>query len=66
MKTWNTPEIKELNISATMMHGKNQIWVDGFIYDADRDTNWTSYSGSTPDSTAQQAEVNIPPVHPQP
>jgi hypothetical protein len=45
MKQWNTPEIKELNISSTMQHGAPHMPVDGAIYDPERDENWYTFSG---------------------
>lgn len=61
MKTWNRPEINELKLSGTELHGKNPKYVDGFIYDAERDTNWASYSGTDPDRDVTEGEVTIKP-----
>ena len=46
MKTWNTPEIQELNLSNTQQHGKPNPYIDGSIYDAERDENWFTFSGN--------------------
>ena len=62
MKTWNTPEVKELKLSGTELHGTDQRHIDGFVYDAERDTNWASYSGGNVDKDAQGADVVIHPT----
>ncbi|WP_026528653.1 hypothetical protein [Butyrivibrio sp. VCD2006] len=59
MKKWNAPNIQELNLSSTMLRGRNPKYVDGYVYDAERDTNWASYSGGTSDPSATGAEVII-------
>ena len=59
MKTWNTPEIKELNLSSTKLSGEDTRYVDGYIYDADRNTNWKSFSGGSVDTTQPPADVII-------
>ena len=58
MKKWNTPEIKELNISATMQHGAPNPVVDGAIYDPERDENWYTFSGKA-DPVDQKGHVDI-------
>ncbi|MBQ6587114.1 MAG: hypothetical protein IJI01_00380 [Butyrivibrio sp.] len=57
MKTWNTPEIKELKLSGTQLSGDDTRYVDGYIYDADRNTNWKSFSGGTVNTEAPGADV---------
>lgn len=59
MKKWNTPDIKELNISATMQHGKPSVFVDGAIYDPLRDENWYTFSGHEVDKTQPEGDVVI-------
>lgn len=59
MKNWNAPEIKELSLSGTQLHGQNPKYVDGSIYDAERDTNWASYSGGNPNREEQPGDVII-------
>ncbi len=59
MKTWNTPEIKELKLSGTQLSGDDTRYVDGYIYDADRDTNWKSFSGGNVDREQTPGEVII-------
>ena len=58
MKKWNTPDIKELNISATMQHGQPSPYVDGEIYDAERDSNWFTFSGNKVDTAVPEGDVN--------
>lgn len=58
MKNWNAPEIKELNISSTMQHGSPCPYVDGAVYDAERDENWYTFSGKA-DPVDTEGEVII-------
>ena len=57
MKTWNAPELKELKLSGTELHGTDVQYVDGAIYDAERDTNWYTYSGGNPNTSEQPGDV---------
>lgn len=59
MKNWNTPEIKELSLSGTQLHGQDVRFVDGSIYDEERNTNWASYSGGKPNTDETPADVII-------
>ena len=59
MKKWNTPEIKELNISSTMQHGQPSPYVDGEIYDPKRKENWFTFSGNKVDENQPEGDVDI-------
>ncbi len=59
MKKWNTPEIKELNISSTMQHGQPSPFIDGEIYDPQRDENWFTFSGNDVDRNQPEGDVDI-------
>ncbi|WP_042257025.1 hypothetical protein [Butyrivibrio proteoclasticus] len=59
MKNWNAPEIKELCLSGTQQHGTPNPYVDGKIYDAQRNENWFTFSGNNVDDTATPGEVII-------
>ena len=62
MKTWNTPEVKELKLSGTELNGDDTRFIDGFVYDPARDTNWRSFSGGNVNRDAQGADVIIHPT----
>ena len=59
MKTWNTPELKELKLSGTALHGDDTRYEDGSIYDAERDTNWRTFSGGNVNRDETPGEVII-------
>lgn len=45
MKTWNTPELQELNLSNTEAGKALRKHPDASIYDVDRDFTYYTFSG---------------------
>ena len=68
MKNWNAPEIQELNLSSTEQHGKPSPYVDGSIYDPNRDENWFTFSGNSVnrDDTPGTVDIGGDTGHPRP
>ena len=62
MKTWNTPELQELNLSNTAAGKSLSLHPDGSIYDREHDRTYYTFSG--PGNNEDNPSIIIP--DPQP